>query len=90
LTIDILDPDDPALPSGITATTGATVTITGAPLAIFTINPEETGGDVWRYFVPPKPIIIKPSTGFTIQQYGTAGAGLFNAVIYFSVESITP
>jgi hypothetical protein len=90
LTIDILDPDDPALPSGITATTGATVTITGAPLVIFTLNPEETGGDVWRYFVPPKPIIIKPSTGFTIQQYATAGVGLFNAVIYFSVELIKP
>jgi hypothetical protein len=90
LTIDILDPDDPALPSGITATTGATVTITGAPLAIFTLNPEETGSHVWLYFAPPKPIIIKPSTGFTIQQYGTAGVGLFNAVIYFSVESIKP
>jgi hypothetical protein len=90
LTIDILDPDDPALPLGITATTGATVTITGAPLAIFTLNPEETGGDVWRYFVPPKPIIINPSTGFTIQQYATAGVGLFNAVIYFSAEMINP
>jgi len=90
LTIGMLDPDDPTLPSGITAATGATVTVTGTPLAIFTLNPEETGGDVWRYFVPPKPIIINPSTGFTVQQYGTAGAGLFNAVIYFSVESVKP
>ena len=90
LTIDRLDPDDPALPSGITAATGATVTVAGQPLVILTINPEETGGDVWRYFVPPKPIVIKPGTGFTIQQYGTAGAGLFNAVIYFSAEVIKP
>jgi hypothetical protein len=90
LTIDSLDPDDPALPSGITATTGATVTVTGQPLAIFTLNPEETGGFNWIYFKPPKPIVIKPNTGFTIQQYATAGVGLFNAVIYFSVEAIKP
>jgi hypothetical protein len=90
LTIDKLDPDDPALPSGITASTGATVTVTGAPLAIFTINPEETGSQNWIYFEPPKPIVIKPSTGFTIQQYSTAGVGLFNAVIYFSTEAINP
>jgi hypothetical protein len=90
LTIDRLDPDDPALPSGITASTGATVTITGAPLAIFTINPEETGGQSWIYFAPPKPIVIRPNTGFTIQQYATAGVGLFNATIYFSVEMIRP
>jgi len=90
LTIDRLDPDDPAPPSGITASTGATVTITGAPLAIFTLNPEETGAYPWIYFVPPKPIIVKPSQGLTIQQYATAGVGLFNAVIYFSVEGIKP
>jgi hypothetical protein len=90
LTIDRLDPDDPAPPSGITASTGATVTVTGAPLAIFTLNPEETGGGNWIYFVPPKPIIVKPNTGLTIQQYGTAGVGLFNAVIYFSVEGVKP
>jgi len=90
LTIDKLDPDDPALPSGITASTGATVTITGAPLAIFTLNPEETGAQNWIDFTPPKPIVVKPSTGLTIQQYATAGAGLFNASIYFSVEYINP
>jgi len=90
LTIDRLDPDDPAPPSGITASTGATVTVTGQPLAIFTLNPEETGGGNWIYFVPPKPIIVKPNTGLTIQQYGTAGVGLFNAVIYFSVEGVKP
>jgi hypothetical protein len=88
LTIDKLDPDDPNLPSGISATTGSTVTVTGPPLAIFTVNPEETGGFAWIYFTPPKEIVIKPSTGFTIQQYATAGVGLFNAVIYFSVASI--
>jgi hypothetical protein len=90
LTIDRLDPDDPSPPSGISASTGATVTITGSPLAIFTLNPEETGSQNWIYFVPPKPIIVKPSTGLTIQQYATAGVGLFNAVIYFSVEGIKP
>ena len=90
LSIDRLDPDDPAPPSGISAYTGATVTITGNPLAIFTLNPEETGGDCYRDFKPPKPIIVKPGTGLTIQQYGTAGVGLFNAVIYFSVEGIKP
>lgn len=90
LDIDKLDPDDPALPTGITAYTGATVTITGPPLAIFTLNPEETGAYSWIYFTPPKPIVIKPDTGLTIQQYPTAGVGLFNAVIYFSVEVIKP
>ena len=90
LTIDKLDPDDPALPAGITASTGATVTVTPPPLAIFTLNPEETGGFNWIYFTPPRPIVIKPSTGFTIQQYATAGVGLFNAVIYFSTEVISP
>jgi hypothetical protein len=90
LAIDRLDPDDPSPPSGISAYTGATVTVTGAPLAIFTLNPEETGGQNWIYFVPPKPIIVKPSQGLTIQQYATAGVGLFNAVIYFSVEGLKP
>jgi hypothetical protein len=90
LTIDRLDPDDPAPPTGITSSTGATVTVTGQPLAIFTLNPEETGSQNWIYFVPPKPIVIKPSTGFTIQQYATAGVGLFNATIYFSTELINP
>jgi hypothetical protein len=90
LTIDKLDPDDTALPTGITASTGATVTVTGAPLAIFTLNPEETGGQNWIYFEPPRAIVVKPSTGFTIQQYATAGVGLFNAVVYFSVEMIKP
>jgi hypothetical protein len=90
ITIDMLDPDDPEPPSNITASTGATVTVTGAPLTIFTLNPEETGGNNWIYFVSPKPIIVKPNTGLTIQQYGTAGVGLFNAVIYFSVEGIKP
>jgi hypothetical protein len=57
---------------------------------ILALNPEETGGQQWIDFTPPKPIIIKPSTGLTIQQYATAGAGLFNASIYFSVEYINP
>jgi uncharacterized membrane protein YwzB len=90
LTIDRLDPDDPAPPSGITASTGATVTVTGIPLVIFTLNPEETGAFCWIDFKPVKPIIVKPGTGLTIQQYATAGVGLFNAVIYFSVEGIKP
>jgi uncharacterized membrane protein YwzB len=90
LTIDKLDPDDPNPPSGISASTGATVTVTGSPLAIFALNPEETGAFSWIYFEPPKPIIVKPNTGLTIQQYATAGVGLFNAVIYFSVEGIKP
>jgi hypothetical protein len=90
LTIDKLDPDDPDPPSNISAYTGATVTVAGAPLAIFVLNPEETGAYPWIYFRPPKPIIVKPSQGLTIQQYGTAGAGLFNAVMYFSVEGIKP
>jgi uncharacterized membrane protein YwzB len=90
LTIGMLDPDDPALPAGITAATGATVTVTGPPLAIFTLNPEETGAFSWIDFRPPKPIVVKPSTGLTIQQYATAGVGLFNAVVYFSVEVVKP
>ena len=90
LTIDKLDPDDPAPPSGISASTGATVTVTGTPLVIFALNPEETGSGCFIDFKPPKPIIVKPGTGLTIQQYATAGAGLFNAVIYFSVEGIKP
>lgn len=77
-------------PSGITASTGAAVAVTGPPLAIFTLNPEETGGQNWIYFTPPKPIVIKPSSGFTIQQYAVAGVGLFNATIYFSTEAIRP
>jgi uncharacterized membrane protein YwzB len=90
LAIGKLDPDDPAPPSGITAFTGATVTVTGAPLAIFTLNPEETGAFSWIYFRPPKPIVVGPGSGLTIQQYGTAGVGLFNAVMYFSVEGVRP
>jgi hypothetical protein len=90
LAIDKLDPDDPDPPRNIVALTGATVTVTGSPLAIFALNPEETGAFPWIYFEPPKPIIINPNTGLTIQQYGTAGVGLFNAVIYFSVEGIKP
>jgi hypothetical protein len=90
LTIVKLDPRDPAPPSGITAATGATVTLKEAPIAIFTLNPEETGAAPFIVFAPPKPIVIAPNEGITIQQYATAGAGLFNAVIYFSVEVIKP
>jgi uncharacterized membrane protein YwzB len=90
LTIEKLDPDDPNLPSNITASNGATVTVTGSPLVIFALNPEETGSYSYIDFTPPKPIVVKPSTGLTIQQYATAGVGLFNASIYFSVEYINP
>ncbi len=90
LSIERLDPEDPAPPAGIRALTGATVTVTGGPLAIFTLNPEETGGFNWIYFVPPKPVVVAPNSGLTIQQYATAGVGLFNAVIYFSVEGVKP
>jgi hypothetical protein len=89
LAIDKLDPDDPD-PRGISALTGANVTVVGSPLAIFALNPEETGGQCYIDFEPPKPIVIKPNTGLTIQQYGTVGTGLFNAVIYFSIEQIKP
>jgi hypothetical protein len=90
LTITKLDNRDPDIPTGITATTGATVTLKESPIAIFTINPEETGGSSFITFKPPKPIVIAPNEGITIRQYATAGAGLFNAVIYFSVEVIKP
>lgn len=90
LPIDKLDPDDPDPPGDVLAFTGATVTTMGAPLAIFALNPEDTGGACFIDFKPPKPIIIKPGTGLTVQQYNTAGVGLFNAVIYFSIEQIRP
>jgi hypothetical protein len=90
LTIVKLDPRDPNLPSGISAVTGATVTLKDAPLCIFCLNPEETGSYPWIQFIPPKPIVVAPNEGITIQQYATAGVGLFNAVIYFSIEGIKP
>jgi len=90
LTIVRLDPRDPAPPSGLSATTGATVTLKEAPLAIFALNPEETGSYSWLHFAPPKPIVLQPNEGITIQQYATAGVGLFNAAIYFAVEVISP
>jgi uncharacterized membrane protein YwzB len=90
LTIVKLDNRDPDPPSGISATTGATVTLKEAPIAIFALNPEETGGFNYTQFDPPKPIVVAPNEGITIQQYATAGVGLFNAVIYFSVEVIKP
>jgi hypothetical protein len=90
LTIVKLDNRDPAPPSGISAVTGATVTLSEAPIAIFALNPEETGAFATIQFEPPKPIVVAPNEGITIQQYATAGVGLFNAVIYFSVEVIKP
>jgi hypothetical protein len=90
LTIVKLDNRDPALPSEISAATGATVTLKEAPIAIFALNPEETGSQCHCQFDPPKPIVVAPSEGITIQQYATAGVGLFNAVIYFSVEVVKP
>jgi hypothetical protein len=87
LTIVKLDNRDPDLPSGISAATGATVTLSEAPLAIFALNPEETGAFATIQFEPPKPIVVAPSEGITIQQYATAGVGLFNAVIFFTVEA---
>ena len=72
------------------ASAGSTVTLKEAPIAIFALNPEETGADTQKDFNPPKPIVVAPSEGITIQQYATAGVGLFNAVIYFSVEAIKP
>lgn len=90
LTIMKLDPRYPELPTGISAYTGATVTLKEAPIAIFAVNPEDTGASAYMIFKPPVPIVIQPSEGITIQQYATAGVGLFNAVIYFSVEMIRP
>jgi hypothetical protein len=90
LTIVKLDNRDPDLPSGISAATGATVTLSEAPIAIFALNPEETGAFATIQFEPPKPIVVAPSEGITIQQYATAGVGLFNAVVYFSVEVVKP
>jgi hypothetical protein len=90
LTIVKLDNRDPDIPSGISAVTGATVTLKEAPISIFTLNPEETGAFPHIQFDPPKPIVIAPNEGITIQQYATAGVGLFDAVIYFSVEVIKP
>jgi hypothetical protein len=90
LTVVKLDPRDPDPPAGILVATGATVTLKEAPLAIFALNPEETGGGAWMLFAPPKPIVLQPNEGITIQQYATAGVGLFNAVMYFAVEGIRP
>ena len=90
LTIVKLDPRDPDLPSGISAATGATVTLKEAPIHIFAINPEETGAFAQIEYTPPRPIVIAPGEGITIQQYATAGVGLFNAVVYFTVEVIKP
>jgi hypothetical protein len=90
LAIVKLDNRDPAPPSGISAVTGATVTLSEAPIAIFGLNPEETGAFATILFEPPKPIVVAPNEGITIQQYATAGVGLFNAVIYFSVEVVKP
>jgi hypothetical protein len=90
LTIVKLDNRDSDLPSGISAVTGATVTLKEAPIAIFALNPEETGALCQIQFDPPKPIVVAPSEGITIQQYATAGVGLFNAVIYFSIEVVKP
>jgi hypothetical protein len=90
LTIVKLDNRDPNLPSGISATTGSTVTLKEAPLAIFCLNPEETGAFAHIQYEPCKPIVVAPGEGITIQQYATAGVGLFNAVIYFSIETIRP
>jgi hypothetical protein len=90
LTVVKLDNRDPDLPSGISAATGATVTLKEAPIAIFALNPEETGAFSYIQYEPPAPIIIAPSEGITIQQYATAGVGLFNAVVYFSVEVVKP
>jgi hypothetical protein len=87
LTIVKLDNRDPDLPSGISAATGATVTLKEAPIAIFTLNPEETGSQGFVQFDVPKPIVVAPNEGITIQQYATAGVGLFNAVVYFTVET---
>jgi hypothetical protein len=85
-----LDDRDPDLPSGISAYTGATVTTIPGYLAIFALNPEETGAFCFIQFEPPKPIVVSPSQGITIKQYSYAGVGLVNAVIYFSVEVINP
>ena len=90
LTIVKLDNRDPDLPSGISSVTGATVTLKEAPIAIFTLNPEETGSQCHVQFDPPKPIVVAPNEGITIRQYATAGVGLFNAVIFFSVEVVKP
>jgi hypothetical protein len=90
LTIVKLDPRDPDPPAGLSAVTGATVTLIEAPLAVFVLNPEETGANPLVYFLPPKPIVLQPNTGITIQQYATAGVGLFNATLFFATEVIVP
>lgn len=90
LTIAKLDPRDPDPPAGLSAVTGATVTLIEAPLAVFALNPEDSGSNSLVYFLPPKPIVLVPNTGITIQQYSTAGVGLFNATLFFATEVIVP
>jgi hypothetical protein len=88
--INKLDPRDPDISADVTAYTGATVSSLGRLLATFCLNPEETGGTAFIDLTPPKPFVISPNSGLTIQQYTATGAGAFTASVYFSVEMIRP
>lgn len=79
-------PFDTANPSiTVTASTGATATVT-ATLFSIAINQEETGGDVHRDVdLMDMPIVLRPGEGLCATQYGTAGTGNLAVAFVFYV-----
>lgn len=93
LPINKLDTEDPDPPTGIIAMTNPTTApSTTSLLCYVSTNPEETGGASypsvlyeWHPERRERAITLRQNQGLGIQQYGTAGAGTFDFVVYFYV-----
>lgn len=91
ITVAKMDTSDPDLPTGITVWTNPTTAPTLGPLvSTVGVNPEETGGCstptiAYEWLPWMKPLTLRTNEGITVQQYGTAGAGLINVVAIFQV-----
>lgn len=91
LTVNKMDTADPDLPAGVTVWTNPTTAPTLGPVIVAgATNPEETGGTsfpsiLYEWWPWEKPLTLRTNEGITVQQYGTAGAGLINVVAIFQV-----
>jgi len=91
VTVAKMDMQDPDLPTQITVWTNPTTAPSlGAVVAVGSVNPEETGGTSWMPLFEclphMKPLTLREGEGVTVQQYGTAGVGLFNVYVIFRVR----
>lgn len=87
-----MDTTNPDLPTQVTVWTNPTTAPTLTTLvAVGSVNPEETGSSgtpfpLYEAKPDEQPLTLREGEGVTVQQYATAGVGLFNVYIVFRVR----